>query len=132
MVTAANKAVSGEVKHHFDIVVAAQEIAACTAQLVVASRVKAPRGSQKLSALMNASRSVTQATGTVVATAKDCTQQLEESDDLDLTKLTIHQAKTREMDIQVKVLELEQALQMERLRLAAYRRKTYHQNSDEK
>ncbi|CAD7081102.1 unnamed protein product [Hermetia illucens] len=132
LVTAANKAVSGEVKHHFDIVVAAQEIAACTAQLVVASRVKAPRGSQKLSALMNASRSVTQATGTVVATAKDCTQQLEESDDLDLTKLTIHQAKTREMDIQVKVLELEQALQMERLRLAAYRRKTYHQNSDEK
>lgn len=33
------------------------------------------------------------------------------------------------MEIQVKVLELEQALQMERLKLAAFRRKNY-QNSD--
>lgn len=70
--TAANKAVSGETKNHLDLIVAAQEIAASTAQLVVASRVKAPRESANLGALGLASRDVTQATGAVVATAKDC------------------------------------------------------------
>ncbi|XP_055601254.1 huntingtin-interacting protein 1 isoform X8 [Uranotaenia lowii] len=125
LVTAANKTVSGGARHQLDLVVAAQEIAACTAQLVVASRVKAPRGSQNLSALGTASKNVTQATGVVVATAKDCSQRLEDSQDLDLSSLTVHQAKTREMEIQVKVLELEQALQTERMRLAAFRKKNY-------
>lgn len=125
--SAANKAVSGESKNQLDLIVAAQEIAACTAQLVVASRVKAPRNSENLTALGQASRGVTQATGAVVATAKNCGQRLEDSQDLDLTKLTVHQAKKFEMEIQVKVLELEQALQMERSRLAAFRRKNYHE-----
>ncbi|XP_039429233.1 huntingtin-interacting protein 1 isoform X7 [Culex pipiens pallens] len=125
LVTAANKTVAGGARHQLDLIVAAQEIAACTAQLVVASRVKAPRGSQNLNALGSASKQVTQATGIVVATAKDCSQRLEDSQDLDLGSLTVHQAKTREMEIQVKVLELEQALQMERMRLAAFRKKNY-------
>lgn len=125
---AANKAVSGESKNQFDLIVVAQEIAASTAQLVIASRVKAPKDSQKLIELSQASRNVTQATGAVVATAKDCGQRLEELQDLDLTKLTVHQAKTLEMEIQVKVLELEQALQMERTRLASFRRKNYREN----
>ena len=111
-----------------DLIVAAQEIAACTAQLVVSSRVKAPRGSKNLDALGKASRDVTVATGTVVATVKDCGQHLEDSQDLDFTQLTIHQAKTLEMEIQVKVLELEQALQVERSRLASFRRKNYRES----
>lgn len=128
---AANKTVSGEAKNHFDLVVAAQEIAASTAQLVVSSRVKAQRSSSNLSALGTASKNVTQATGAVVATAKDCTARMEESQDTDLAGLTLHQAKTKEMEIQVKVLELEQALNTERLRLAAMRRKNYQANGDE-
>lgn len=116
---------SGESKHTLDIVVAAQEIAASTAQLVVASRVKAPRSSQNLQELTHASKDVTQCTGIVVATAKDCSQRLEEGQDLDFTKLTIHQAKTREMEVQVKVLELEQALQVERMKLASLRKQNY-------
>lgn len=72
-----------------------------------------------------ASKNVTQSTGIVVATAKSCSQQLEENQDFDFTKLTVHQAKTKEMEVQVKVLELEQALQMERMRLAALRRQNY-------
>lgn len=106
---------------------AAQEIAACTAQLVVASRVKAPRNSENLAALGQASRSVTQATGAVVATAKNSGQRLEDSLDMDLANLTMHQVKKLDMEIQVKVLELEQSLQIERLRLAAFRRKNYHE-----
>ncbi|CRL04511.1 CLUMA_CG017588, isoform C [Clunio marinus] len=125
LVDAADKAVTGESKHTLDIVVAAQEIAACTAQLVVASRVKAPRQSQNLQELTQASRNVTQSTGIVVATAKDCSQRLDEGQDLDFTKLSIHQAKTKEMEVQVKVLELEQALEMERLKLSALRRQNY-------
>lgn len=125
---AADKAVSGESKNPLDLIVVAQEIAASTAQLVVASRVKAPRDSNNLKALGTASKDVTQCTGAVVATAKDCSKRLEESQDLDLTKLTVHQAKTLEMEIQVKVLELEQALQVERSRLAAFRRKNYREN----
>lgn len=130
LLTAANKAVAGDSKHQLDLVVAAQEIAASTAQLVVASRVKAPRGSENLAALGVASKNVTQATGAVVATAKDSSNRLEDSQDMDLIKLSVHQAKTLDMEMQVKVLELEQALQTERLRLAAFRRKNY-QNSDD-
>lgn len=108
-----------------DIVIAAQEIAACTAQLVVASRVKAPRSSQNLQELTQASRNVTQSTGVVVATAKDASQRLEEGQDIDFTKLSLHQAKTKEMEVQVKVLELEQALQVERMKLSSLRRQNY-------
>lgn len=81
-----------------------------------------------MAALGQASRDVTQSTGAVVATAKDCSQRLEDSQDLDLSNLTVHQAKTLEMEIQVKVLELEQGLQVERSRLAAFRRKNYREN----
>lgn len=125
--SAANKAINGEgSRDQLDLIVAAQEIAACTAQLVVSSRVKAPRGSVHLADLGQASREVTQATGGVVATVKDSRRRLDEQQDhLDLSTLSVHQAKTLEMEIQVKVLELEQALQMERLRLASFRRKNY-------
>jgi huntingtin interacting protein 1 len=125
---AANKSVSGESKHTLDIVVAAQEIAASTACLVVASRVKAPRSSQNLQELTQASRNVTQSTGTVVAVAKDCSQRLDEGQDLDFTKLSLHQAKTKEMEVQVKVLELEQALQVERMKLSSLRKQNYQAN----
>lgn len=96
---------------------------------MVSSRVKAPRGSAHLAGLAAASREVTQATGGVVATVKDSQQRLDDQQDqLDLSKLSVHQAKTLEMEIQVKVLELEQGLQQERLRLAAFRRKNYRES----
>ncbi|CAK9800304.1 Huntingtin-interacting protein 1 [Anthophora plagiata] len=123
LLEAADKVVSGNGKFE-QLVVASQGIAATTAQLVVASRVKANRNSSNLAALSEASRDVTQATGSVVATAKNCSQLVEENDDLDVTGLTLHQAKRLEMEAQVRVLELEQALETERLRLAALRR--YH------
>lgn len=74
---------------------------------------------------MQASRNVTQSTGVVVATAKDASQRLEEGQDIDFTKLSLHQAKTKEMEVQVKVLELEQALQVERMKLSSLRRQNY-------
>lgn len=130
LVEAANKAVSGETKHKFDIIAAAQEIAASTTQLVVASRVKAPKESKNLVELSGASKTVSQATGAVVATVKDCSSLIDNHEDFDVTKLTVHQVKTMEMEIQVKVLELEQSLQMERQKLAAFRRKSYNFTDD--
>ncbi|XP_016772136.1 huntingtin-interacting protein 1 isoform X2 [Apis mellifera] len=123
LLEAADKVVAGNGKFE-QLVVASQGIAASTAQLVVASRVKANRNSNNLTALSEASRDVTQATGSVVATAKNCSQLIEENDDLDISGLRLHQAKRLEMEAQVRVLELEQALETERLRLAALRR--YH------
>jgi huntingtin interacting protein 1 len=78
LLTAADKVVSsnGKLEH---MVVAAQEIAASTAQLVVASRVKADRNSNNLQQLTQASKGVTVATGTVVATVKDCSQLIDEN-----------------------------------------------------
>lgn len=125
LVDAANKAVTEQSNHMFDVIVAAQEIAACVAVLVVSSRVKASRDSQNLSELTKVSKEVTECVGAVVATSKNCSQQLEENQEFDFTKLSIHQAKTKEMEIQVKVLELDQSLQMERRKLASLRRQNY-------
>ncbi|KAK9708515.1 I/LWEQ domain [Popillia japonica] len=120
---AADKVISGQGKLEY-LAVGAQEIAASTAQLVVASRVKADRKSHNLEQLSQASKGVTNATGGVVATVKDCSQLMDEAE-LDTSNLTLHQAKRFEMDAQVRVLELEKELEQERLRLSALRRHHY-------
>lgn len=79
--TAADKVVSSNGKLE-QMVVAAQEIAASTAQLVVASRVKADRNSSNLQQLTQASKGVTTATATVVATVKDCSQLIDENGEI--------------------------------------------------
>lgn len=61
------------------VMAAAQGISASTAQLVVASRVKAERGSNSLSELTSASRGVTHATAGVLTSAKACVQLVEQS-----------------------------------------------------
>ncbi|XP_015930383.1 huntingtin-interacting protein 1 [Parasteatoda tepidariorum] len=124
LVNAADKVVSKQTKFE-ELVVASQQIAAATAQLVVASRVKADRGSEKLSKVSQASKHVTQATGQVVATAKSCAEMVEESEDMDFSKLTLHQAKRLEVESQVRVLELESLLVKERVKLAGLRKKHY-------
>ncbi|XP_023222023.1 huntingtin-interacting protein 1-like isoform X1 [Centruroides sculpturatus] len=125
LVDAADKVVRGNAKFE-ELVVASQEIAAATAQLVVASKVKAEKGSERMAKLSNASRQVSECTGNVVATAKNCAQLTEESEVMDFTKLTLHQAKKLEMESQVHLLELESALVKERARLAGLRKQHYH------
>lgn len=122
--SAADKVVNGQGKLE-QLVVASQEIAASTAQLVVASRVKAERKSNNLQQLSQASKGVTTATGGVVATVKDCSQLMDEAEELDTSNMTLHQAKRLEMDAQVRVLELEKELEQERLHLSALRRRHY-------
>ncbi|XP_070154453.1 huntingtin-interacting protein 1-related protein isoform X2 [Polyergus mexicanus] len=128
LLEAADKVVLGNGKFE-QLVVASQGIAASTAQLVVASRVKADRNSTNLTELSKASREVTQATANVVATVKSCNHLVEEND-LDMSSLSLHQAKRLEMEAQVRILELEQGLETERLRLAALRRYHYQLDGD--
>ena len=47
------------------------------------------------------------------------------TEELDITGISLHQAKRLEMEAQVKVLELESSLEKERLRLSALRRHHY-------
>lgn len=61
-----------------EIIVASNEIAASTAQLVVASNVKADRESKNRRALMEAKTNVSNATAGLVASAKSCIQIFEE------------------------------------------------------
>ncbi|CAG9862977.1 unnamed protein product [Phyllotreta striolata] len=124
LLSAADKVVINNGKLE-QLVAAAQEIAASTAQLVVASRVKADRNSVNLQQLTQASKGVTTATGTVVATVKDCSELIDESEELDVSNLSLHQAKRLEMDSQVRVLELEKELEQERYRLAKLRKHHY-------
>lgn len=75
---AADKVVQGHGKFE-QLTVASQEIAASTAQLVCASRVKAEPRSKSLQALGESAKAVSFATGNVVATAKHCSQLVEDS-----------------------------------------------------
>ncbi|KAH8371003.1 hypothetical protein KR093_005896 [Drosophila rubida] len=125
LVEAANNAINSESGQNFELIVAAQEIAACTVQLVMASKVKANLNSPNLNNLTLASRNVTKATGVVVATVKDGNARTEQQQELEFAKLTPSQLKTMEMEIQVKVLELEQALQTQRLKLSSFRKEHY-------
>ena len=62
-----------------ELMACAHEIAASTTQLVVASKVKADRGSSNMRALSKASKEVNTCTGTVLASAKSGAQIVEDA-----------------------------------------------------
>ncbi|XP_072558137.1 huntingtin-interacting protein 1 isoform X5 [Paramormyrops kingsleyae] len=124
MVDAADLVVQGNGKFE-ELMVCSHEIAASTAQLVAASKVKADKDSGNLARLQQASRGVTQATAGVVASTKSGKSQIEETDTMDFSSMTLTQIKRQEMDSQVRVLELETRLQRERERLGELRKKHY-------
>ncbi|KAG7278958.1 hypothetical protein CRUP_036609, partial [Coryphaenoides rupestris] len=124
MVDAADLVVQGKGKFE-ELMVCSHEIAASTAQLVAASKVKADKDSANLHRLQQASRGVAQATAGVVASTKSGKSQIEETDTMNFSSMTLTQIKRQEMDSQVLVLELETRLQRERERLGELRKKHY-------
>ncbi|XP_045642175.1 huntingtin-interacting protein 1 isoform X1 [Ursus americanus] len=124
MVDAADLVVQGRGKFE-ELLVCSHEIAASTAQLVAASKVKADKDSPNLARLQQASRGVSQATATVVASTISGKSQIEETDNMDFSSMTLTQIKRQEMDSQVRVLELENDLQKERQKLGELRKKHY-------
>ncbi|XP_023570181.1 huntingtin-interacting protein 1 isoform X2 [Octodon degus] len=124
MVDAADLVVQGRGKFE-ELLVCSHEIAASTAQLVAASKVKADKDSPNLARLQQASRGVNQATAGVVASTISGKSQIEETDHMDFSSMTLTQIKRQEMDSQVRVLELENELQKERQKLGELRKKHY-------
>ncbi|XP_021556022.2 huntingtin-interacting protein 1 [Neomonachus schauinslandi] len=124
MVDAADLVVQGRGKFE-ELMVCSHEIAASTAQLVAASKVKADKDSPNLAQLQQASRGVNQATATVVTSTISGKSQIEETDNMDFSSMTLTQIKRQEMDSQVRVLELENDLQKERQKLGELRKKHY-------
>ena len=130
LVEAADGVLSGRVKFEA-LIVASQEIAASTAQMVLASRVKAKKESEKLDRLSSSSKSVAEKTAFVVATARACASHMtERENEVDLSALSVHQSKRLEMEVQIKVLELETTLEKQRKKLFEIRKHQYAKNNN--
>uniref|UniRef100_A0A8C6NB81 Huntingtin-interacting protein 1 n=1 Tax=Melopsittacus undulatus TaxID=13146 RepID=A0A8C6NB81_MELUD len=125
MVDAADLVVQGKGTFE-ELMVCSREIAASTAQLVAASKVKADKDSANLCKLQQASRGVTQATASVVASTKAGKSQVEEKGNRSSGCCARVQGGHGEHDnLQVRVLELENQLQKERQKLGELRKKHY-------
>ncbi|PNI57419.1 HIP1R isoform 4, partial [Pan troglodytes] len=108
-----------------ELIVCSHEIAASTAQLVAASKVKANKHSPHLSRLQECSRTVNERAANVVASTKSGQEQIEDRDTMDFSGLSLIKLKKQEMETQVRVLELEKTLEAERMRLGELRKQHY-------
>lgn len=110
------------------VVVAAQDVGVCTTQLVAAARVKASLNSKTQEKLESAAVSVREATKMLVKAAKDAARIYSEGEAKEsVMKMTKHEAKVKEMEQQVKILELEKLLATARFTLGEMRKTGYHQ-----
>ncbi|KAL1917648.1 uncharacterized protein VTP21DRAFT_4041 [Calcarisporiella thermophila] len=113
------------------LIVASNEVAAATAQLVAASRVKATFMSRTQERLEAAARAVTDAASALVKAVKTIAQQRAESKSrTDYARMAAHEFKVKEMEQQVLILRLEQELTNARRELAEMRKVSYHQDED--
>jgi hypothetical protein len=117
------------------LVVAAHEVAASTAQLVAASRVKAIRGSKTQDKLEVAAKAVSDATRMLVKAAELMRQRGSmatgtDGGDVDYATLTAHEFKKKEMEQQVQILTFEKKLIDARKKLSDMRRQAYHKEAD--
>jgi huntingtin-interacting protein 1-related protein len=89
-----------------ELIVASNDVAASTAQLVAASRVKASLMSKTQERLESASRAVTQACRNLVRQVQEIISQRnkDDVDAVDYAKLSGHELKTREMEQQVSLI----------------------------
>ncbi|ODQ59348.1 hypothetical protein WICANDRAFT_79867 [Wickerhamomyces anomalus NRRL Y-366-8] len=119
---------------HEQLIVASNEVAASTAQLVAASRVKATFMSKTQDQLEVASKTVTSACRELVNQVQDILSKRTNgsADEVDYSKLSNHENKTVEMEQQVEILKLENALGAARKRLGEIRKYSYRDgDSDE-
>uniref|UniRef100_A0AAQ4NQ65 I/LWEQ domain-containing protein n=1 Tax=Gasterosteus aculeatus aculeatus TaxID=481459 RepID=A0AAQ4NQ65_GASAC len=117
--------VVGEKGTYEELIACSHEIAASTAHLVAASKVKADRGNKKLHALKQASRHVNDMAAVVVTSTKHGQQQVSDRGATDFSGMSLIKLKMEEMEAQVKVLQLENQLEQERVRLGELRKRHY-------
>ncbi|KAL1999277.1 hypothetical protein VTN02DRAFT_4748 [Thermoascus thermophilus] len=111
------------------LIVASNDVAASTAQLVAASRVKATFMSKTQDRLENASKAVGAACRSLVRQVQDiiAEKNKDENEVVDYLKLSSHEFKVREMEQQVEILQLENSLAQARQRLGEMRKISYQE-----
>lgn len=108
-----------------ELVVASREVAASTAQLVSAARVKSEFMSKTQNKLEDASKKVNAACKQLVDKVQQLITDKNDLDEIDYSKLSIYENKTAEMEQQVQILKLENALSSARKRLGEIRKFSY-------
>ncbi|XP_033951961.1 huntingtin-interacting protein 1-related protein-like [Pseudochaenichthys georgianus] len=116
-----------------ELIACSHEIAASTAQLLAASKVKADRNNKKLQTLKQASRHVNDMAAVVVTSTKHGQEKISDPVLMDFSGRSLIKLKTEEMETQVRVLQLESQLEQERVRLGELRKRHYelHSSVDE-
>ncbi|KAL9123253.1 MAG: hypothetical protein Q9187_000198 [Circinaria calcarea] len=111
------------------LIVASNDVAASTAQLVAASRVKANFGSKTQDHLEEASKAVGTACRALVRQVQEIISQRnkDEGDDVDYGKLSGHEIKVKEFEQKVEILQLENDLAQARQRLGEMRKISYQE-----
>ena len=112
------------------LIVASNEVAAATAQLVAASRVKASLMSKTQEQLELAAKAVTEACKALVRQVKAISARQAEDQMPDYADLGAHEFKVRQMEQQVEILRLEKELNAARRRLGQMRAVGYHEEED--
>ncbi|PFH57501.1 hypothetical protein XA68_14998 [Ophiocordyceps unilateralis] len=111
------------------LIVASNDVAASTAQLVAASRVKAGFMSKSQERLEQASKAVGAACRALVRQVQAMIRERGQDDEqVDYTKLGAHEFKVREMEQQVEILQLENSLASARHRLGEMRKISYQED----
>lgn len=108
------------------LIVASNEVASATAQLVAASRVKANLMSKTQERLELAAKAVTAACKALVKQVKAVSARQIEEEEFDYKNMAVLEFKKREMEQQVEILKLEKDLGAARHRLGVMRRAGYH------
>ncbi|KAF4635611.1 hypothetical protein G7Y89_g2482 [Cudoniella acicularis] len=110
------------------LIVASNNVAASTAQLVAASRVKAGFMSKSQESLEEASKAVGAACRSLVRQVQSMIKDRSTDEDgVDYAKLGAHEFKVREMEQQVEILQLENNLAAARQRLGEMRKISYQE-----
>ncbi|OJJ00665.1 hypothetical protein ASPVEDRAFT_40212 [Aspergillus versicolor CBS 583.65] len=112
------------------LIVASNDVAASTAQLVAASRVKATFMSKTQDRLETASKAVGAACRALVRQVQDiiAEKNRDENETVDYSKLSSHEFKVQEMEQQVEILQLENSLARARTRLGEMRKISYQED----
>ncbi|RAH43360.1 putative cytoskeleton assembly control protein Sla2 [Aspergillus aculeatinus CBS 121060] len=112
------------------LIVASNDVAASTAQLVAASRVKASFMSKTQDRLESASKAVGAACRALVRQVQSIIKEKNQEDNeaVDYSKLGSHEFKVREMEQQVEILQLENSLARARQRLGEMRKISYQED----
>lgn len=113
------------------LIVASNEVAAATAQLVAASRVKANLMSKTQERLELAAKAVTEACKALVRQVKAVSAKQMKEEEVDYKNMAVLEFKRREMEQQVEILKFEKELGAARHRLGAMRRAGYHTEETE-